>query len=326
MRWLLFLIVVFALHLIGCGYVGDPLPPALNIPVAIQDLRAVQRGSTIYVDFTLPTLTTEQLTIRRIGAVDLRIGASGNAFDLGRWAEAAKPIPVGRITPGPVSAAVPARDWTGKEVVIAARMENTRGRYSGWSNLATVQVAAPLSKPGDLQADSDPGGVRLSWRAPDARSGLQYRVYRSSDETKERALLGTVDQSEFIDRTAVYGKRYRYSVQATGGNVESEDTAEAEVTPVDKFAPAVPSGITGIAGLNSIELAWERNTEPDLRGYRVYRAEGNGPFSVLADFVETPFYSDKAIASGKQYRYAVSSTDQGSNESAKSAAIEMRAP
>ena len=41
---------------------------------------------------------------------------------------------------------------------------------------------------------------------------------------------------------------------------------------MDTFPPAVPVGLMAVAGVNSIELAWQRNTEDDFAGYQVYRS------------------------------------------------------
>ncbi len=87
--------------------------------------------------------------------------------------------------------------------------------------------------------------------------------------------------------------------------------------PVDTFAPAVPAGLTVLSGVSSVELAWERNLDKDLRGYQVYRATGDGPMERIASLVESPAYSDKAVESGKSYHYAVSAVDQAGNESAR---------
>jgi fibronectin type 3 domain-containing protein len=78
-----------------------------------------------------------------------------------------------------------------------------------------------------------------------------------------------------------------------------------------------------IAAAGSVELTWERNTEADLAGYRVYRATGDGAFEKLDD-VQVPAYSDRKVEAGKTYRYALSAVDQAGNESARSAAVTVR--
>jgi fibronectin type 3 domain-containing protein len=73
----------------------------------------------------------------------------------------------------------------------------------------------------------------------------------------------------------------------------------------------------------SIELAWERNTEADLAGYRIYRATGNGPMEQLAEVSLLPTYSDRAVEHGKIYRYAITSVDRAGNESERTGLVEV---
>src|SRR5512140_3622716 len=60
------ILVVLALCLVmaGCGAVGEPLPPLLDIPVASKGVTAVQRGEQIQIAWPPPTLTTEGAGIR----------------------------------------------------------------------------------------------------------------------------------------------------------------------------------------------------------------------------------------------------------------------
>ena len=45
----------------GCGYVGPPQPPALNIPKPVDDLSVSEIGDRIVARFTPPSQTTENL-------------------------------------------------------------------------------------------------------------------------------------------------------------------------------------------------------------------------------------------------------------------------
>jgi fibronectin type 3 domain-containing protein len=116
------------------------------------------------------------------------------------------------------------------------------------------------------------------------------------------------------------------TVPAGAAVAESELSAPITITPHDTFAPAPPSGIRAIAAPQSVELTWERNTEADLAGYRLYRATGDGAFEKLKDLVQVPAYSDKKVDTGKTYRYQISAVDQAGNESGRSAAITVVTP
>jgi hypothetical protein len=314
-------LIIALLLLGGCGYVGEPLPPALNVATPVRDLRAVEYGDHIMIDFTIPALTTEGIVLKSVGTVDLRAGSGGNPFDTNRWAAEAKRIPVNATSPGAVQAKIPVIDFVNRGIVIGVRMINPKGRASEWSNLVPLIVTPPLVRPASLNAEATASGVKLTWQGP----GPAYRVFRGTGADKP-TVIGNSDRAEYVDATAEFGKSYSYIVQSVSGTTESEISQPAAITPIDKFAPAVPEGLTVVAGIGSIELVWDRNTEPDLRGYRVYRATDGGALERIAEMVDTPAYSDRQIETGKRYRYAVSSVDQAGNESTKSAIAEAAGP
>lgn len=319
------LVVTALLVLTSCGYIGPPEYPALNIPARVADLGAIERGDHLDISFTLPTLTTEGLVVKSIGPIDLRVGPSPQPeFHIEPWAEGATKVEVkSPEKPGPVQARVDISKFAGQEVIVAVRIASPKGRYSEWSNLATVRVGPPVGKPAGFAAENTAKGVWLTWKGSGASS---FRVYRSSDKEPQPALVATVPDQTFLDTTTAFGTKYEYFVQGTSGDAESEAAGPITITPKDDFPPAVPSGLAATAGLNSIELNWDRSPEPDFQGYRVYRAPQEGPFERVADLIEAPNYSDRKIESGKRYRYAISAVDRSGNESEKSAPIEVTAP
>ncbi len=311
--------LVFA-ALAGCGYVGEPLPPSLNIPSAITDLSAVERGGRIVVEFTVPEQTTDGVGLKRI-AVDLRIGP-----DSGNWVETARQVETAVERPGAVRVEIPVKEWVGREIILGARVQSRKGRYSEWSNLVRLPVVEPLEAP-LLKAEGAAGGVRIAWEAPPGRSGILWRVFRRGPGQKEAEPVGSTSVPEYTDAAAQRGAAYQYTVQAivkSGGVVaESEMSRPAGITYVDRFPPAVPSGLTAIAGLNSIQLTWNPGAEPDLGGYHVYRSENSEPFSRIGELLGTPSYTDRAVEAGRRYRYTVSAVDQEGNESARAESVEV---
>ena len=116
---------------------------------------------------------------------------------------------------------------------------------------------------------------------------------------------------------------YTYQVQTIvkltdNREAESEPSQPVSITPVDRFPPSPPAGLRVTASPTSIEISWDGNSEPDLAGYRVYRAVPGGPFEKIAETSTVPTYSDHAVEQGKTYRYAISAFDQSGNESAQS--------
>ncbi len=308
-----------AVILAGCGYVGDPLPPLANVPGRITDLSAVQRSSQIIVHFTLPQQTTEGVAIRQPLELDLRVGTPGSG-----WAARARHIPGGAVENGHATFAFPSTDWTGKEVTIAARAIGANHKESDWSNYVNLAVVAPPEKPAAVKAQAAPEGVHLSWEGP---AGT-FRIFRRGPAEKNFSAVADVDQLQWTDTNAEFGEHYTYRVQRivkTGDNqiAESDPSEEAGITPIDVFPPAAPGGLRAAAAPSSVELSWDRNTEPDLAGYRVYRGVGGGQLEKIAEVSQIPAYSDGNIEHGRTYRYAVTAIDRAGNESGKSAVVEV---
>lgn len=319
------LCVLATVYLGACGQIGEPLYPALRVPSRVTDLTAIERGNNIDVRFTVPSLTTEGLVLKDIGPVDLRVGPSpGTPFNYDTWAHEAKQVPVPTPDkPGPIVAEVSATQFVGKDVIVGVRIANANGRNSEWSNLATLTVEQPLAKPSDFKAAASPEGVALTWNAPQAK---QFRIYRKTADQQSPAVLATVTEPRYTDTAAEYGKTYNYYVQSVHDKTESDVAGPETITPIDVFPPHVPTGLTASAGLGAIELAWDRNTEPDFKEYRVYRSEAGAPFVQIATGLEAPNYSDHNVESGKQYRYRVTAVDQIGNVSQPCEPVEAIAP
>ncbi len=306
----------------GCGYIAEPLPPLANIPGRVTDLIAVQRGGRLLVQFTVPPLTTEGMTIKTPLQLDLRVGPAPQPFQKESWAAGARKIREGQATGGIARYEIPAAEWTGKEVVLGVRAIGVNGKTSSWSNFVAVPVVAPPGVPSDVRADNTSEGVRLSWSG----IGTQYRIFRrAGDEPYQPVAI--VPQSPWTDTTTTFGQRYRYQVQtivkpAENREAESELSAEVAITPVDRFPPATPAGLHAAEAPASVELSWDRNTDPDLAGYRVYRSVAGGPPEKIAD-TRIPSYSDRSVERGKSYRYEVTAVDEAGNESPHSSAAEV---
>lgn len=310
------------LLLSGCGYEGDPKPPALMRPLKASDLSAVEHGSKIIVTFTLPGQTTEGLPIHPAPDVELRVGATPSPWNQDTWVAGSDRVPVPSQPPATSKAPlarrveIDAAKYVGKPAVIGVRVHGPKGRDDGWATFG-IDVVPTLAAPQDLKAVDAPNAVHLTW-VGDAPS---YRVFHRLGDG-DWVPIGTSTTSSFDDKTFEYGKTWQYYVQGTrsagDGTAESEASPSISFTPKDIFPPAVPTGLTVITGAKSAELSWDAVTDADLAGYRVYR---NGVR--VADALTMNSYSDKDVVSGSKYSYQVSSVDLVGNESARSAAFEI---
>ena len=313
-------------RLLGPGYIGPIQSPPTDVPGLVSDLRAIEYGDRIIAGFTIPKLTTEGLQLTSLRSVDLYAGPGGPAAnDVNSWFPIATHYSVPPVAPGdPERFTIPALAWVGKTVVLRVRSTGPRGKVSLWSTPFALDVIAPLQRPTDLQAESRKDGVHLTWRG----MGPKYRVLRSVADGMPEKLADT-DKPEYLDDSAQFGTRYQYMVLAFADENQQSLVSEPlpmPLTPVDMFPPDAPAGITAVAGVKTIELEWERNTESDFKGYNVFRSVDGAPFEKVASLIDAPTYSDTNVQPGKTYRYAISAVDLTGNESARSEPVQAALP
>ena len=88
-------------------------------------------------------------------------------------------------------------------------------------------------------------------------------------------------------------------------------------------AVEAPTGLSGQAGDQSVVLHWDRNSEVDLAGYRVYRAlSSSGPFVLQNQSLLTaPGFCDLNVVNGQTNFYQVTALTTTSQESLPSPSL-----
>jgi hypothetical protein len=319
---------LLTLLLSSCGYVGPVVPPSPQIPDAVKDLAVVAHGDELQISFTTPARTVDNLVIGRFSDIELRIGPEAQPFDLTKWVDSAReyslqlppPNEKDAARPIPISYKLPQSEWVGQQIAVAVRTAVKRDRnYSSWSNIVRLAVRPPL-KPPALAATPTPEGYSLAWT--DEGPNVHYRIFRQGAADQAPILVATTDQPHFTD-AAPWDTRFVYTVVAFQEAAESPASNTITVNQHDKFPPSIPSGLTAVASVDSVELSWIRSPEADVKGYFLYRSVDGAPFVRYGDVITLPAYSDRQVEHGKLYRYQVSSVDQNNNESSQSPPVEV---
>jgi hypothetical protein len=192
---------------------------------------------------------------------------------------------------------------------------------------ATPPPAAP-APPGAEKTEAAPAGGGVV-EGPRRNGFFVYRRLGGEaygeplvDEPLERRSHGDTTVPE--GAVACYVVR---AVAATDPLVESGPSNEACVEVRDIAAPAAPAGLAVLPREGGLEVLWSPSAEPDLAGYRVYRAKGDGPSEKVADTGLTrPSWLDETAERGVVYRYAVTALDQAGNESDPTEPVEASLP
>lgn len=348
------LAVIAPALLTACATIGPPEPPSLQLPKPPADLRASRKGDHVVLSWTEPTLTTDRLTVRGVGATRICRGTAPELQLCGS--------PVGGVAPEHSGAdktqntkpqlartytdSLPAQlqsDDPLASVTYAVEVPNAAGRSAGLSNQVRISAVRTLPPPQDFAVRVTNQGVVLSWtnqvQAEVSGGALHYvyRVYRKPEGSSQPSLVGEVAAGNerklsLTDSGMQWEKTYEYhartvTVVSRDGEpalqIEGDDTSDVKVFAHDIFPPTVPSGLQAVASgpgqKNFVDLVWAPVTDVDLDGYYVYRHQpGAAPARLNAEPVKSPAFRDESVASGKQYIYSVSAIDVRGNESGKS--------
>lgn len=300
----------FALAVIclGCGYIGPIVPPSPMIPAAVNDLTVTEVGDKLEIDFTPPGHTIDDNAIERFSSFQVHI--NNQSYD----------VPV---STKPVQFTVPVSDWLGKNIAVDVRTAVKENHQSEPSNVIKLKVVPPLGQP-VVAVNATAQGYDLTW--PSEGEGVAYSIFRKGPADKEFVQVGTSDTNRFVDGTAQWDTHYDYAVKA---HTETANSVMSQPQPAyskDIFPPATPTGLAAASTADAVELSWDRNTEPDLKGYYVYRSTGDGKFAQIGDLTLLPSFTDHAVEHGKTYQYEVSAVDQVGNASPLSPPVSATFP
>jgi hypothetical protein len=299
--------------LAGCAQMGPPVPPSLELPKIVSDLKAVRKGDKVYLRWTVPTQTTDGQTVGPLGVTricrspdqkttrceqvgQVRVSASAG----GKSSGLAKETTYVDMLPPEVQ-----QDPT-KILSYSVSVENESGRSAGLSNGVEVPAAASLPAPADFRAQVTADGIVLTW-APISVSSFDvhgsYRIYRQQEGNSTSILAGELpldpSSTQFVDHGFEWRKTYLYRLTAvrevSGGmhpcgtvatprpdcatvyQIEGDDTPTVKAFADDVFPPAVPSGLQAVFSGEGqkpfVDLLWAPDAEGDLAGYNVYRHE-----------------------------------------------------
>lgn len=350
----------------GCGAPGEPVPRMPPVPQAISDLAAKQAGTGVLLTFTMPGKSTLGDNLPQTPTFEIWRGGldpsgkpdhkSFRVVDTVPGALVSRYLQRGQVNfLDPISPTDP-QLLAGALFVYRVQTLISDKHPSTFSNDTSLHLYPVPEAIGKVETTVTEHGIELKWQPPlknsfgDALPVVkQYHVYRGelnpasanqppSEHTPSAwklppALLGVAPAPEYRDSGFDYGKTYGYVIRSVvdspGGPLESSDSQEAVVTPLDTFPPAAPQGVVaavepgGAPGSSVVELSWSINLEPDLSGYRVYRSEQEGSQGSLLtpQLLPSPAYRDNSVESGHHYWYTVTAVDRSGSESAPSPAV-----
>ena len=335
-----FLAAIFLTAILaGCAQVGAPVPPSLELPKPVSDLRVTRKGERVLLTWTAPTKITDGETIRHLGPTRICRSLQVPMKQCDTVVKEVAPTDgKGAVSYSDQIPATLLRPESNALASYAVEVLNSEGRSAGLSTQVTVPLFPALPPSQKLMAQVTPQGVLLQWEWPanvPQASSLEFRlrIYRRDENGKAEsraAEVGLRDEPKVSDQGMEWEHTYFYhatfvSVSSENSEleVEGDDSPEVSVFVHDVFPPAAPSGLqavfSSVGQPNFIDLTWSPNTEAELAGYNVYRREEGGQaVKINSELAKIPTYRDRNIQPGKKYFYSVTAADLRGNESVHS--------
>ncbi len=322
----------------GCGKKGPPIAYDVTVPRPISDLGGVVREAKVFLRWSMPGNGPDEsgmAELREFQVLRQETPLEGEWCD--ECPERLRVLDVLkkedlRLVGGRV-VYQDRRVTYGHGYVYRVISVSTRGYESRLSNRAVVYWDIPPDPPARVEGTPEDRAANLRWSVVDGAEG--YRVYRRGEESEfgDIPLVGVgPDVFSYRDTDLSNEMTFFYTVRSirkVGETwVEGPGSEEISLIPRDLTPPAPPQGLVAIPIALGIELSWQRNIEPDLLGYFVYRRDRKGGEARRLNEapLETPIYLDETAILGDAYEYAVTAVDRSlrRNESVLSESVTLR--
>jgi len=281
-------LVLVSLLLGACGRKTLPIPPHEAVPQPIKDLQYRQDENQVNLTWTYPERTTVGSELPGLQSfLVLRAVVPEQDYCAG--------CPVAFSSAVEVEAPAAITDPKKRQAHYTETILRPGHRYlykvqtkAGWrlvsddSNTVSFFWDSPTMAPDELTAKADDGRILLHWQ-PVAKlvngnaigDTVLYQVYRGLTPETLAPVGDAVSNTNYTDSGLINGQVYHYQVRAVRVVKDSRLIGLAShpvsVAPTDLTPPAPPRSLDGVLVEGGVKLLWERSTEKDLAGYRIYR-------------------------------------------------------
>jgi fibronectin type 3 domain-containing protein len=222
-----------------------------------------------------------------------------------------------------------------KEYIYRVQGINPFGERSPYSDPISVAGKSKIGEmPHIVKHEFTEEGVKIEWEFDPAFEKLikSFQVMRSLKDKEDflpvSDLLST-SQREFTDPEPLPTAYYK--IHAFGKNNEFVSSFPVLVQTIDSIPPEPPVELQAVIdSTGEVTLQWKANTEEDIYGYRIYRA--NSPDEEFSQLTNSPlpdtFYIDqvKLKTLSRNVYYRVMAIDKRQNHSGLSDILEVTRP
>jgi len=165
--------------------------------------------------------------------------------------------------------------------------------------------------------------IHLQWDKLNAPYIKNYKIYWGTD-VNSMTNSRTVTENKCIVDGLTAGTKYYINVCGVASDYTEGFSNIITVTP--HIIPEPPCNVSDLPLNKKIQINWIPNTEKDIDGYNVYRAEKNdGTFTKInSALIKDSFFTDDNVLPAKYYFYYCTAIDSAGNESSRDTVIRSK--
>jgi polygalacturonase/pectin methylesterase-like acyl-CoA thioesterase/fibronectin type 3 domain-containing protein len=177
--------------------------------------------------------------------------------------------------------------------------------YGESTDSAQIAVTPAVAASTLLKGTARDSQVTLQW---DAVQGADtYDLQRSDNGGASYTMIAPgLTTTTYTDAGLADGTNYQYVVQSKSAGGATGNSSALPIAPVSPLAS--PTGLAAAAGNSKVDLTW--NSVAGATSYTVKRSTLSGrSYSVIADNLTDPAFTDTTVANGSTYFYVVSASN-----------------
>ncbi len=324
------LVGLIIIGILSCGKKGPLTVPRLIAPKAIEDLSYYFDNGVLVLKWGIPTQNVDGSELDNLKGFIVR----RSHIPLSNKGCPTCPAPFKNVADIDISyprnAKVSERSVEYRATDLSAKHRYTyrvfsytvQGNLSDGSNVVTLNWDTAPPPPSSISVRVGDREVEITW-GPESddinrEEIVGYRVYRRLEKEPylySRVNDALIQDNQFQDKHVENGTTYCYVVRSVrdvdGTLLEGVNSHEVQATPVDLTPPAPPRDLVAVPFDWGIELRWERNEEPDVAGYYIYRKVDGEifPQCINERMTKEVSYRDKRVSPDKKYHYFVTAVD-----------------
>jgi hypothetical protein len=199
----------------------------------------------------------------------------------------------------------------GKNYTFEVTSTNSLGESPRNSTNIMLINTTPPAVPSSLSGTAGYSIANLYWTANSEIDLKGYNVYKNGIKVN----LSPITNNIYGLTALTNGTIYSFTLTAINtSGYESTQTAAINIMPINSTPPAYPTGLTGTAGLNQVDLQWTANTESDIQGYNIF--QGSTKLNI-GTITGTSFHVD-GLTNAQTYPFTVSAINTSGVESTRS--------